>query len=40
MINSIAEWCRPEDVASSGLPGDGPLGDAVVALALDGWRRT
>ncbi len=40
MINSIAEWCRPEDVtSSSGQPGAGPLGDAVVALALDGWRR-
>ncbi len=40
MINSIAEWCRPEDVTpATGRPGPGSLGDAVVSLALDGWRR-
>ena len=37
MINSTAEWYRPDDGPAS--PGAGPLGDAVVSLALDGWRR-
>ena len=64
MINSIAEWYRPDDGdgGAPGLrapappaapivpatpappgaptsPGAGALGDAVVSLALDGWRR-
>lgn len=39
MINSIAEWYRPEGEPGRPAAGAGPLGDAVVSLALDGWRH-
>ena len=38
-INSIAEWYRPDASSGPSALGAGPLGDAVVSLVLDGWRR-